>query len=235
MALGPVLPRALRIVSLMFPFVIAAAMTSRANAGLWLEPSAGYFSGSDEISFSRDGQHTYRSDGWLLGMRAGWAYRIYYFGLGIEMSHGDSRLQNDSSASFNTQSSHMHANTLSAIFGARKGMFRVYGGYDFQNELVLQTNPNEQTYKGSLGYRAGISIDAFDPISINIEGIWHRFNKYADQIGEQSVNDSSVRSDARAGDFLLSISMPWDAEPSTPPQEPGQAIWRRRPKQGADE
>jgi hypothetical protein len=219
----------------LFLFFTLVAFAFPARAGFWIEPYTGYFASHHEVSFVRDGQLTYRADGWLLGVRSGWAYRVFYFGLDWSLFHGDSKLQNDSSATYNSQGSHIHGTTLGAIFGARKGDFRLYGGLNFQSDVEFQTSPIEQTFKSAGGYRIGLSWDAVEPVSINIEGVWTPYNKYTDIFGEQSINDGSGRSDAHASTLILSISVPWDFDPAGALPEPGQSFWKRRPRPPSDD
>jgi hypothetical protein len=172
--------------SLISIFVVTA-FAGKAQADLLLEPYLGYHMST----YSMTGLKDFKSNGLSLGGRVG--YQQMGFMIGGDYMTG--KWTTDQ-----TPSQDGTPSKLGVFVGYNfPVMLRVYGVYNFQDDLHSSVSGGSDTYKGT-GAKLGVGFTGLPFVSINLEYMTTTYTKN---------NAGSLPSDMNANTYGLTVSVPF--------------------------
>ena len=181
-----------------------------ACAEILIEPYVGYANGSQVTAFTRDGSIKYAGMGPTYGARLGYEFSHLTFAIDGSADSQNLKMTEDSCASLNGDSEVTASGSRIGLATALsfKGL-RILVTYDFKNQLIIKTSASEQTFKGSSGYKIGISFLRLPIVVVNFEMSKSVFNEYTDSSGGSGLGTDFARESASASSYVITLSIPW--------------------------
>jgi hypothetical protein len=185
-----------------------------AHAGFMAEPFLSYDMGTSKITTGAatvvpGAEASSKVTGTSLGARLGYRFPNGV-SLAAEYTTGSGKIKSDTAGVADEDSS---KTAMGAVVGYDRGMFRVYGGYGFTDEMTEKTTgaSGDIKFKGT-NYKLGVGVMPIRHLSINFEYIVPKYTKYSDAT---TTSDTDIISDTYLAKFdtsitAISISAPFD-------------------------
>ena len=183
-----------------FAVIAGLGLSSKANAGLLIEPYLGYQGGTLNLSSNTIADANMQMKGVTFGGRLGLTVPLFFVALDYSSANGNV----DGWGYTNTSTIQ---NQLAAVIGMQIPFLRFFVGYAFMNDLKIQDTA-DLNLSGS-AVKAGASFTALPFISLNLEYIMNTYNHVKEPGVDQGIPGAMLNK-AKSDAILFSVSVPFD-------------------------
>lgn len=183
----------MKLLSLVFASILCLSAT--ANAGLLVEPYAGYGFGkfNDKTTPSKGDV-----SGGAIGARLGGTFTMVFVAADLMTTiSGKTKYTSGNTGSFDTTNTAVYADV-----GVDLPVIRAWGGYGIVNNLTIKTPIGDEKLSGGSHFKLGVGFHVIPMLSLNVEYLVDTFKK-------AKVGALSGTTDTTANEVLLTASVPF--------------------------
>lgn len=185
--------------------VALLGVSATAKADIFVEPYANYQLATFKVQ-SVSGTTKGNANGSNLGARIGGASNMLFIGADYAKSFGASYKYTSGS----TGSGDADSSNLYGVIGADLPLIRLWIGYGLMNELKLKVTGGDLAYSGGTHIKAGIGLNLFPMVSINVEYITDDYKKMKYLGTESTLPVSGGTQKVTSSGFTVGLSVPLD-------------------------